>query len=262
MSVYFEFTQALSIEAIDSNVMPQASAVSITQNTDANKTFSASKHLATVSQQRIMPHLAASRLTKIELDALMEQYSAIGIKDFVVIRGDDPSSATDFTDSISLLKYLQTHAPAHNHYCVAAYPDGHPLSSSPKQELTHFKAKVEAGADSAISQFFYQAESYAKLLDNCAANNIDVSVTPGIMPFTHLTQLQHIAKRCQVKLPRSLEQQFEKYADDPQSSQQLALELVLQLCEDLQRLGAPGFYFYTLNDLSLSLKIVELLSLK
>jgi methylenetetrahydrofolate reductase (NADPH) len=130
---------------------------------------------------------------------------------------------------------------------VAAYPEVHPQARSADDDLMHFKAKVEAGADAAITQYFYNRDAYTSFVDRCASLGVTIPIVPGIMPITRYTQLARFSDACGAEIPRWIRKRLEGYGDDSASIRAFGLDVVTRLCDDLLRDGAPGLHFYTLN---------------
>jgi len=144
---------------------------------------------------------------------------------------------------------------------VAAYPEYHPESQSPQTDFEHFKNKVTAGANGAITQYFYNIDAYFRFMDNCQRENINIPVTPGIMPITNFASLTRFSDACGAEIPRWIRKQIEAYADDKESLHAFGLDVVSQLCNRLLEQGAPGLHFYTLNQANTTNAIWDRLSL-
>ena len=146
-----------------------------------------------------------------------------------------------------LVAFIREKTGDHFHIEVAAYPEVHPESRSVKSDLHHFKVKVEAGADSAITQYFYNAEAYFRFIDACLSIGLDIPIVPGIMPITNYRSLIRFSNICQADIPQWIRKYLEQYQDDPVSLKSFGDEVVTRLCEQLLAGGAPGLHFYTLN---------------
>jgi methylenetetrahydrofolate reductase (NADPH) len=196
-------------------------------------------------QINIAPHVTCAGMTKNKVERLLEYYPFLGVERVVVLRGDSPANiaSSDFTYAADLVEFIRTYSKSALNITVAVYPELDPKTQHGQRELQYFKAKVEAGADCAITQYFYDADHYARLLDACQKLNINIPIIPGIMPITNYQELVRFSKICHVNLPESLQQKFTAADDDCT----IGLAIVSQLCERLLQLGAPGLHFYTLN---------------
>ncbi|MEW7975754.1 MAG: methylenetetrahydrofolate reductase [NAD(P)H] [Candidatus Thiodiazotropha endolucinida] len=212
------------------------------------------------------PHLSCIGANRDEILHILEHYKSIGIRHLVALRGDLPSGTGlgelgDLSHANQLVELIQEVYPRQFHIEVAAYPEFHPQASSPDQDLIHFKRKVEAGADSAITQYFYNADAYFRFLDNCQQLQIDIPIVPGIMPITNFTQLARFSDACGTEIPRWLRKRLEGFGDDLEAIRSYGTETVIRLCERLLEGGAPGLHFYTMNQAKPTLAIWQALSL-
>ncbi len=196
------------------------------------------------------PHISCISSSKAEIRALLQAYQAHGIKRLVALRGDLPSgeaSAGDFRYASELVAFIRAETGQHFHIEVAAYPEFHPEAKSPAADLLNLKRKVDAGANSAITQYFYNADAYFRFIDQCAATGINVPIVPGIMPIYNITQLARFSNVCGAEIPRWLKLRLEEYGDDMASLRAFGIDVVTDLCETLRVFGAPSLHFYTLN---------------
>lgn len=212
----------------------------------------------------IAPHLACVGLMRAELISLLQTYQALGIKRIVALRGDMPSDRGQngelkFADELVTLIRETTHDLFTIE--VAAYPEVHPQAKNALDDFHHFKKKVDAGADSAITQYFFNPDSYFYFVDQCIKQNITIPIIPGIMPITHFAKLVRFSALCGAEIPRWIEKRLASYEDDQNSMQAFGIEVVYTLCERLINGGAPGLHFYTLNHAEPSLKLADMLSL-
>jgi methylenetetrahydrofolate reductase (NADPH) len=212
------------------------------------------------------PHLSCIGANRDEILQILERYKSMGIRRLVALRGDLPSGTGsgelgDLNHASQLVELIQVTYPGHFHIEVAAYPEFHPQASSPQQDLKYFKRKVEAGADSAITQYFYNADAYFRFLDSCQQLQIDIPIVPGVMPITNFTQLARFSDACGTEIPRWLRKRLEGFGDDLQAIRSYGGEIVIQLCERLLQGGAPGLHFYTMNQAKPVLDIWQTLSL-
>jgi methylenetetrahydrofolate reductase (NADPH) len=206
------------------------------------------------------PHLACIGSTRAEIDSILRHYREQAIRRIVALRGDLPSgmgagAAGDFRYANELVSYIRDQAGDEFRIEVAAYPEYHPQAGNPRQDLANFKRKVEAGADAAITQYFYNADAYFGFVDNCRANAIDIPIVPGIMPITNYTQLARFSDACGAEIPRWVRRRLEGYGDDIASLRDFGHEVVTRLCRHLLEGGAPGLHFYTMNQSSPTLRL-------
>ncbi len=196
------------------------------------------------------PHISCISSSKEEIRALLHAYQAQGINRLVALRGDVPSgevSSGDFRYAAELVAFIRAETGQHFHIEVAAYPEFHPEAKTPEADLLNLRRKVDAGANSAITQYFYNADAYFRFIDQCAAAGINVPIVPGIMPIYNITQLARFSTVCGAEIPRWLKLRLEEYGDDMASLRAFGIDVVTDLCETLRVFGAPGLHFYTLN---------------
>ncbi|MGD8911109.1 MAG: methylenetetrahydrofolate reductase [NAD(P)H] [Candidatus Thiodiazotropha sp.] len=212
------------------------------------------------------PHLSCIGANRDEILQILEHYKVMGIRHLVALRGDLPSGTGlgelgDLSHANQLVELIQETYPGQFHIEVAAYPEFHPQASTPEQDLRFFKLKVEAGADSAITQYFYNADAYFRFLDSCQQLQIDIPIIPGVMPITNFTQLARFSDACGTEIPRWLRKRLEGFGDDLEAIRSYGAETVIRLCERLLQGGAPGLHFYTMNQAKPTLDIWQALSL-
>jgi len=198
----------------------------------------------------VAPHISCMGSTKEQLSDLLAVYKDLGVSRLVTLRGDIPESGettNDLSYANELVSFIRETTGNHFTLEVAAYPEYHPESTSPQADFEYFKNKVAAGADGAITQYFYNIDAYYRFLDNCQKENISIPVTPGIMPITNFQSLTRFSDTCGAEIPRWIRKQLEAYADDKDSLQSFGVEVVSNLCNQLIEQGAPGLHFYTLN---------------
>ena len=211
------------------------------------------------------PHLSCVGSTRENIRAILQTYKNIGIKRIVALRGDVPSGMAttgEFQYANELVSFIRAETGDHFHIEVAAYPEFHPQSKSPKDDLLNFQRKVNAGANSAITQYFYNADSYFYFVDQCHKLGISIPIVPGIMPVGKFSQLARFSDACGAEIPRWVRKTLESYGDDAASIQSFGLDVVTHLGEQLLAGGAPGLHFYTLNQAAPSLEICKRLDLK
>ena len=206
------------------------------------------------------PHISCISSSKSEIRELLHAYQSHGIKRLVTLRGDVPSgevSSGDFRYALELVEFIRAETGNYFHIEVAAYPEFHPEARSPAADLLNLKRKVEAGANSAITQYFYNADAYFRFIDQCATANINVPVVPGIMPIYNITQLARFSSVCGAEIPRWLKMRLEEYGDDLQSLRAFGIDVVSELCAHLLESGVPSLHFYTLNQAGIISDIIE-----
>jgi methylenetetrahydrofolate reductase (NADPH) len=211
------------------------------------------------------PHISGISSTKQEIKDLLQTYQSNGIRRLVVLRGDLPSgevSVGDFAHANQLVAFIREQAGNAFEIEVAAYPETHPEARSASKDLEHFKTKVDAGANAAITQYFYNADAYFQFLDRCESLGISIPIVPGIMPIYNYTQLARFSNVCGAEIPRWLSLRLQDYGDDIASLRALGVDVVTSLCEKLLDGGAPGLHFYTMNQSGIISQITSNLSLK
>lgn len=196
------------------------------------------------------PHLSCIGSTREGIREILRGYVAQGIRHIVALRGDMPSGmreAGEFRYANELVEFIRAETGDHFFIEVAAYPEVHPQASSAQADLLNFKRKVEAGADSAITQYFYNLDAYLRFVASCEQVGLDVPVVPGIMPITNFSQLARFSDACGAEIPRWLRKRLEGFGDDVDSIRAFGLDVVTELCRRLLEEGAPGLHFYTMN---------------
>jgi methylenetetrahydrofolate reductase (NADPH) len=198
----------------------------------------------------IAPHISCMASSEGMLQELLRRYQAMGINRLVVLRGDRPEGLHGmgpFQHANELVGFIRQEFGDCFHIEVACYPEFHPESRSPADELFYFKKKIEAGANGAVTQYFYNPDAYFTLLDDCRRAGIDTPITPGIMPITNYKQLSRFSAMCGAEIPQWIRRRLEGYGDDGASIRAFGLDVVTALCERLLEGGAPGLHIYTLN---------------
>jgi len=209
------------------------------------------------------PHISCVSSSKSEIRDLLQAYQDLGIKRLVALRGDVPSgevSIGDFRYALELVEFIRAETGDHFHLEVAAYPEFHPEAKTPTADLLNLKRKVDAGANSAITQYFYNADGYFRFMDQCAAAGINVPIVPGIMPIYNITQLARFSSICGAEIPRWLKMRLEEYGDDMVSLRAFGIDVVSELCATLEAVGVPGLHFYTLNQAGIISSIIQNIS--
>lgn len=220
------------------------------------------KKLQESTTVNIAPHIACMGSKKQDLLDILEIYQASGIRQLVVLRGDLPSGMGnngEFKFAYELVKLIRETSGDHFHIDVAAYPEFHPQAKSAVDDIINLKNKVDAGANSAITQYFFNADAYFYFLDECAKHDILIPITPGIMPITQFTKLVRFSDICGAEIPRWIRKRLESYGDDNDSIKSFGIEVIYDLCQRLLSGGAPGLHFYTLNHFDASSEIVQML---
>jgi methylenetetrahydrofolate reductase (NADPH) len=210
------------------------------------------------------PHISCIGSTGEGIRAVLDAYRAHGIRHLVALRGDLPSGTVDageFRYANELVAYIRRETGDWFHIDVAAYPESHPQSRNPQQDLDNFARKVEAGADSAITQYFYNPDAYWSFVDACADRGLDVPIVPGIMPIASFSKLARFSDGCGAEIPRWIRRRLEGYGDDSASIRAFGLDVVTSLCATLLERGAPGLHFYTLNQAGLTSTIWQRLGI-
>ena len=210
------------------------------------------------------PHISGISSSKDEVLSLLTTYQSHGIRRLVVLRGDLPSgevSSGDFTYASQLVAFIREKTGDWFQIEVAAYPETHPEARSAAADLQHFKTKVDAGANAAITQYFYNADAYFQFVDQCQSMGITIPIVPGVMPIYNYTQLARFSNVCGAEIPRWLRLRLQDYGDDIASLRALGVDVVTDLCEKLIAGGAPGLHFYTLNQSGIIRTIAERLGL-
>ena len=212
----------------------------------------------------VAPHLSFGGDDENTVANLLDTYRERGIKRLVALRGDMPSGmggAMQLVYANQLVAFIRERTGDHFNIEVAAYPEIHPEATSYDSDVQYLKGKLDAGANSAITQYFYNVESYFYFLDQCAAAGIDKPIYAGIMPITNYTNLSRFSRNCGAEIPRWICQRMESYGNDLESVRKFGIEVVTQLCQTLLDNGAPGVHFYTMNQVEPTQEIYNNLDL-
>jgi methylenetetrahydrofolate reductase (NADPH) len=210
------------------------------------------------------PHLSCIGSTREGIREVLAQYRSHGIRHIVALRGDLPSGSVDTGDfryASELVRFIREQTGDWFHIDVAAYPEYHPQSRTPDDDLASFRRKIDAGANSAITQYFFNADAYWSFVGACRAQGIDVPIVPGIMPIASFTKLARFSDACGAEIPRWIRRRLEGFGDDSASIRAFGLDVVTHLCASLLERGAPGLHFYTLNQVGLTAAIWRALNL-
>ncbi|MHB1174689.1 MAG: methylenetetrahydrofolate reductase [NAD(P)H] [Sulfuriferula sp.] len=210
------------------------------------------------------PHLSCIGSTHDNIRAILQEYRTHGIRHIIALRGDLPSgmaSTGEFRYANELVEFIRSETGDWFNIEVAAYPEYHPQARSARDDLLNFKRKVDAGANSAITQYFFNADAYFNFVDECSALGVNLPIVPGIMPIGNFSQLARFSDACGAEIPRWMRKQLEGYSDDIESIRAFGLDVVTDLCERLLKAGAPGLHFYTMNQAALTTAIWQRLGL-
>ncbi|MCB1936570.1 MAG: methylenetetrahydrofolate reductase [NAD(P)H] [Nitrosomonas sp.] len=213
----------------------------------------------------VAPHLSCIGSTREKIHTILEKYHEAGISQIVALRGDLPSGmaqAGEFRYASELVAYIRETFGQFFHIEVAAYPEYHPQARSVQADLENFKRKIDAGANSAITQYFYNADAYFHFVDSCESMGLSVPIVPGIMPINKFSQLMRFSDSCGAEIPRWIRKKLESYGDDTASVHAFGLDVVTGMCERLLHQGAPGLHFYTMNSAELTAKIWRRLNIQ
>ena len=209
------------------------------------------------------PHLSCIGSTRESIREILAEYKAAGIRRTVALRGDLPSGMAvtgEFRYANELVEFIRAETGDWFTIEVAAYPEWHPQARSPRDDLAAFVRKVRAGADSAITQYFYNADAYFHFVDEVRAQGIDIPIVPGIMPIASFSKLARFSDACGADIPRWMRKKFESFGDDSDSIRAFGLDVVTELSQRLLAGGAPGLHFYSMNQSALTLEICRRLA--
>ena len=209
------------------------------------------------------PHISCVGGTRAELGQLLERYKAMGCTRLIALRGDLPSGmghTGDFRYATQLVEFIRREHDGCFHIEVGCYPETHPQADDAHADLQHFKDKVDAGADGAITQYFYNADAYFRFVDDARKIGVTIPIVPGIMPISNFTQLRRFSEGCGAEIPRWLSKRMQAYGDDAEGIRELGADVVAQLCRRLLDGGAPALHFYTLNLAKPTLNVIARLA--
>lgn len=215
-----------------------------------DKTFETVEGIRSSTGISAAPHLSCVGSSLEELREVLHRYRDNNFNHVVALRGDLPSGSVGmgpFRYANELVEFIRSETGDYFHIDVACYPEFHPQAQSAQQDLQNFKRKVEAGADGAITQYFYNADAYFRFIDSCETMAIDIPVIAGIMPITNCTQLQRFSEACGAEIPRWILQRLRDFGDDRASIVEFGVDVTSQLCRKLLDAGVPGLHFYTMN---------------
>lgn len=197
-----------------------------------------------------VPHVSCIGSTTDEIKSILNSYIEGGIKKVVALRGDLPSGSIGggpLRYASELVEFIRKETGDHFHIEVAAYPEFHPQALSAQKDIENFKRKVDAGADAAITQYFYNADAYYRYIDSCEKLGIDIPIVPGVMPIMTCTQLCRFSDACGAEIPRWILKRLQEFGDDRNAIREFGIDVTTELCDHLLANGAPGIHFYTMN---------------
>ena len=230
---------------------------------DQQKTFSAVQLVSEATGVAVAPHLTCIGSKKESIEKLLNQYKDQGIERIVALRGDLPEGMEnpgELNYANELIRFIRETTGDHFKIEVAAYPEFHPQALSASDDLDNFKQKVEAGANSAITQYFFNIDAYFRFIDDCEKRAIDIPVIPGVMPITNYTGLKRFSAMCGAQLPRWIEKRLQDFGDDIDAIKDFGTDVVSEMTQKLLDAGVPGIHFYTLNQAEATLRIWNNLS--
>jgi len=207
---------------------------------------------------KVTPHLSCINATKQQIHDMLQLYETVGVRRIVALRGDLPEGESGlpqhFRYANELVEYIREHFDTF-HISVACYPEFHPEAATPQSDVENFVRKVRAGADEAITQYFYSNDAYYRFVDEVRGHGVDIPIVPGLMPMTDFKQVSRFSKFCGADIPQWLRKRMMQYEDDAKAQQELGIEIASRQAEELLRNGAPGVHFYTLNRAEPTLRI-------
>ena len=203
------------------------------------------------------PHLTCIGSSESQISKILDDYIQQGINKIVALRGDVPDGtlAGDFAYANELIEFIRTKTGDHFSIEVAAYPEVHPQATNSITDLENFKRKIQAGATTAITQYFYNTDAYFRFVDSCEKKGIDIPIIPGVMPITNYTNLLRFSNMCGAEIPRWIQMRLQSYGDDLDAIKEFGSDVVSEMCQRLLDAGAPGMHFYTLNQSEPTLNI-------
>ena len=210
------------------------------------------------------PHLSCIGSTEESIRLILNEYKSKGVNRIVALRGDMPSGAQETGElryANELVDFIRKETGDHFHIEVAAYPEFHPQAANANADLQNFKRKVDAGANSAITQYFFNPDAYFRFIDDCEKMDLSIPVVPGIMPITNYTQLARFSDMCGAEIPRWIRKRLESFADDRDSLKAFGEDVVTDLSHQLLEAGAPGIHFYTMNQVTPTMAVWKNLGL-
>jgi len=214
-------------------------------------TFETVKNISKKTSIEAAPHISCIGVTTDEILEVLENYRSIGIKKLVTLRGDLPSGSAGGYGQLryanELVEFIRKETGDHFHIEVAAYPEFHPQAANASEDLKNFKRKVDAGADGAVTQYFYNPDAYFRFVDSCEKLGIDIPIVAGVMPIINCSQLVRFSEACGAEIPRWILKRLQEFGDDRPAIREFGIDVTTELCDHLLSGGAPGIHFYTMN---------------
>ena len=210
--------------------------------------------------KKAVPHISCIGSNKSNIENILNKYKKTGFDHLIVLRGDLPSGfgkGGKFSNAIDLVEFIRKNFGEGFRIEVAAYPEIHPQASSPEKDIKYFSEKIKAGANGAITQYFFNSDAYFKFVDDVHKLGVDVPIVPGIMPITNFTQLARFSDNCGAEIPRWIRQRLSAFGDDSESIYLFGIDVISDLCDQLISGGVPGLHFYSMNRADAILKINE-----
>ncbi len=219
-------------------------------------TFATVKNIRENTTIETAPHISCMGVMADEILEVLESYRSAGIKKLVALRGDLPSGSAGGSGQLryanELVEFIRKETGDHFHIEVAAYPEFHPQAATASADLQNFKRKVDAGADGAVTQYFYNPDSYFRFVDSCEKLGIDIPIVAGVMPIINCSQLVRFSEACGAEIPRWILKRLQEFGDDRPAIREFGIDVTTELCDHLLSGGAPGIHFYTMNQFAAS----------
>ncbi len=214
-------------------------------------TFETVKNISEKTTIDTAPHISCMGVMTDEILEVLENYRSIGIKKLVTLRGDLPSGSAGGHGQLryanELVEFIRKETGDHYHIEVAAYPEFHPQAANASEDLKNFKRKVDAGANGAVTQYFYNPDAYFRFVDSCEKLGIDIPIVAGVMPIINCSQLVRFSEACGAEIPRWILRRLQEFGDDRPAIREFGIDVTTELCDHLLSGGAPGIHFYTMN---------------
>ncbi len=214
-------------------------------------TFATVKNIREKTGIDSAPHISCVGMMTEEILKVLESYRSANITKLVTLRGDMPSGSAGGSSQLryanELVEFIRKETGDHFHIEVAAYPEFHPQALTASADLNNFKRKVDAGANGAMTQYFYNPDAYFRFVDNCEKLGIDIPIVAGVMPIINCSQLAHFSEACGAEIPRWILKRLREFGDDRPAIREFGIDVTTELCENLLAGGAPGIHFYTMN---------------